>query len=280
VRAPFPSYGDAPITARASAPTTPYPHLRQCSDRRPPHPNQFAVSCPTYLHAYAPIYIRCISFAWHVCISGWVWWFLTRSDVYMSLVCHLDRPFNTLLVHSGTSVLQSVFFCEFSCVLGRYISRSVWWGNNHWLTTGLLTSPRLWLSWWKGSTKTWRFGGGYGPGDCVRENWCHFLTLFCISRQIWILVLRFSMCRNCFERLSLAIHVRNYRLGGMFATIVWVVSRSQCRAEAQTKQATEGALRRLQLSRQDWQSCVHWHASGPLCRRSAGLASRHPTGLT
>ena len=30
--------------------TTPYPHLRQCSDRRPPHPNQFVGSCPTYLY--------------------------------------------------------------------------------------------------------------------------------------------------------------------------------------------------------------------------------------
>ena len=57
-----------PITVRVSAPTTPYPHLRQCSDRRPPHPNQFAVSCPIYLYEYAPIYIRCIAFTCHVCI--------------------------------------------------------------------------------------------------------------------------------------------------------------------------------------------------------------------
>ncbi len=32
------------------------------------NPNQFAVSCPIYLYAYAPIYIRCIVFAWYVCI--------------------------------------------------------------------------------------------------------------------------------------------------------------------------------------------------------------------
>jgi hypothetical protein len=52
-----------PITARASAPTTPYPHLRQCSDRRPPHPLQFAISCPIYLCEYPPIYIGSIAFA-------------------------------------------------------------------------------------------------------------------------------------------------------------------------------------------------------------------------
>jgi hypothetical protein len=51
-----------PITARVSAPTTPYPHLRQCSDRRPLHPHQFVISCPTYLCVYEPIYIRIIAF--------------------------------------------------------------------------------------------------------------------------------------------------------------------------------------------------------------------------
>jgi hypothetical protein len=46
-----------PITVRDSDPTTPYPHLRQCSDRRPSHPKQFAVSCPIYyirMHLYIP----------------------------------------------------------------------------------------------------------------------------------------------------------------------------------------------------------------------------------
>ena len=33
-----------------------------------PHPNQFAVSCPIYLHVYTHINIRCISFALHVCV--------------------------------------------------------------------------------------------------------------------------------------------------------------------------------------------------------------------
>ena len=46
--------------------TTPYPHLRQCSDRRPSHPNQFASSYPINLYVYTPIYIRCISFTWYV----------------------------------------------------------------------------------------------------------------------------------------------------------------------------------------------------------------------
>ena len=54
-----------PITARSSAPTTPYSHFRQCSDRRPPHPHQFAISCPIYLCVYEPIYIRSIALAWH-----------------------------------------------------------------------------------------------------------------------------------------------------------------------------------------------------------------------
>ena len=54
-----------PITTIANAPTTPYSHLRQCSDRRPPHPHQFAISCPIYLCVYEPIYIRCIAFSWH-----------------------------------------------------------------------------------------------------------------------------------------------------------------------------------------------------------------------
>ncbi len=53
---------------QSQGPTTPYSHLRQCADRRPSRPNQFAVSCHIYLYEYAPIYIRCIAFAWHVCI--------------------------------------------------------------------------------------------------------------------------------------------------------------------------------------------------------------------
>jgi hypothetical protein len=65
VRGPGPSYRDPllTITDRTSVPTTPYPHLQQCTDRRPPHPNQFVVSCPIYVYAYAPIYIRSIAFA-------------------------------------------------------------------------------------------------------------------------------------------------------------------------------------------------------------------------
>ncbi len=58
-----------PITVRTSVPTTPgYPHLRQCSDRRPSHgshPHQFTISCPLYLCVYVPIYIRNIVFTWH-----------------------------------------------------------------------------------------------------------------------------------------------------------------------------------------------------------------------
>ena len=38
------------FTVRTSTTTTPYPHLRQCTDRRPPHPNPFSVSCPIYLY--------------------------------------------------------------------------------------------------------------------------------------------------------------------------------------------------------------------------------------
>ena len=51
----------------------------QCTDQRPPHPHQFAVSCPTYLCAYAPIYIRCIAFAWHLYIPEHYHCFLRRD---------------------------------------------------------------------------------------------------------------------------------------------------------------------------------------------------------
>ena len=37
-------------------------------DRRSSHPNQFPVSCPTYLYPYVPICVRCIVFGWYVCI--------------------------------------------------------------------------------------------------------------------------------------------------------------------------------------------------------------------
>ena len=58
------------MCGKSSAPTTPYPHLRQCSDRRPPHPHQFAISCPIYLYVYTPIYIRNIAFA-HITSSAY-----------------------------------------------------------------------------------------------------------------------------------------------------------------------------------------------------------------
>ena len=80
-----------PITVRVSVPTTPYPHLRQCSDRRPSHPNQFAVSCPIYLYVYAPIYIRCIVFACHVCIPEHYRFSLMRDlrdvDLHRPVTC-------------------------------------------------------------------------------------------------------------------------------------------------------------------------------------------------
>ena len=68
-----------PITVKSQRPDDPLPHPRQCCDRRPSHPNQFAVSCPIYLHEYTPIYIRCIVFTCHVCIPEHYHYSLMRS---------------------------------------------------------------------------------------------------------------------------------------------------------------------------------------------------------
>jgi hypothetical protein len=72
--------GPGPVVRRRSprslpepAPRRPPTHTSDSAPTRRPsshssHPNQFAVSCPIYLYSYAPIHIRCIGFAWHVCI--------------------------------------------------------------------------------------------------------------------------------------------------------------------------------------------------------------------
>jgi len=67
--------GPGPVVRRRSPRSLPEPAPRRpptpsdsAPTRRPSHPNQFAVSCPIYLYSYAPIHIRCIGFAWHVCI--------------------------------------------------------------------------------------------------------------------------------------------------------------------------------------------------------------------
>ena len=102
----------SPITVRTSAPTTPYPHLRQCSDRRPPHPHQFAISCPIYLCVYAPINIRIIAFAWHFYIPEHYRCSLMRDlrdvDLHRPATCRRRRvvPPNSV-VHIPSAAHQS-----------------------------------------------------------------------------------------------------------------------------------------------------------------------------
>jgi hypothetical protein len=107
--------GPGPVVRRRSprslpepAPRRPPTHTSDSAPTRRPsshssHPNQFAVSCPIYLYSYAPIHIRCIGFAWHVCIPEHCDYrcslmrALGRSISFnFSLSLHLCIPFNSL----------------------------------------------------------------------------------------------------------------------------------------------------------------------------------------
>ena len=111
---PAPSYGDALITVRSSVPTTPYPHLPQGADQRPPHPHQFLVSCPMYLCVYEPTYIRCIVFACHFYIPEHYRCFLRRAlrDVDLHRPAtrrrrHVELPNPTVHIPSVTHQCRS-----------------------------------------------------------------------------------------------------------------------------------------------------------------------------
>ncbi len=87
----------SPVTVRSSVLTTPYPHLRQCSDRRPPHPHQFVISCPMYLCPYVPIYIRSIEFAYFVSFSYQKWHFYIPEH-YIHVVTSAKPPLQRLFI--------------------------------------------------------------------------------------------------------------------------------------------------------------------------------------
>ncbi len=80
---------------RASVPTTLYPHHRQCSDRRPSHPHQFAISCPIYLCVHVPMYIRNVEFT-HITSSAYQKWPSYIPEHYR---CSLMRALRDVDLH-------------------------------------------------------------------------------------------------------------------------------------------------------------------------------------